>query len=126
MTDLVCLVGVYHADGGVRGELTYVLGRLLGTAHCALCDITHARIRRKPAWDAMVGRLGVPVDLVHRNEVPADVAALVMTAGTPLVAARRRDGSVDLLLGPGDLELDGSISRVEQALLAALDGRART
>ena len=41
MTDLVGLVAVYHADGGVRGELSYVLGRLLGTAHCALCDITH-------------------------------------------------------------------------------------
>ena len=33
--------GVYHADGGIIGELAYVWGKIRGTAHCALCDITH-------------------------------------------------------------------------------------
>lgn len=48
------LVGVYHANGGLRGEVAYVVGKFLGTAHFALCDITHSPVRRKPAWDAMV------------------------------------------------------------------------
>ena len=45
------IVGVYHADGGVMGELRYILGKARGTAHCALCDITHSTVRRKAAWD---------------------------------------------------------------------------
>ncbi len=123
MSDVAGLVGVYHADGGVRGELSYAVGHLLGTAHCALCDITHGPLRRKPAWDAMVLRLAVPVELVHRNELPADLLSLVATVGTPMVAVRRTDGSVASLLGPGDLQLDGSIEAIESALLAALGPR---
>jgi hypothetical protein len=30
------LVGVYNADGSVRGELTYFINARLGRAHCAL------------------------------------------------------------------------------------------
>ncbi len=120
MTEVVGLVGVYHADGGVRGELSYVVGRLLGTAHCALCDITHKTVRRKAAWDEMVARLRLPVTLVHRNEVPADLVSLVATVGTPMMALRRDDGSVGALLGPQDLELDGSVAALEAALTTAL------
>lgn len=41
------LVGVYDADGGLLGEAAYVVGRLCGTRHCALCDITHSAVRRR-------------------------------------------------------------------------------
>ena len=40
------LVGVYHADGGLLGELRYAYGKVRGTAHCSLCDITHATVWR--------------------------------------------------------------------------------
>ena len=42
------LVGVYDADGGLLGEAAYVWGKVRGTRHCALCDITHRRVRRRP------------------------------------------------------------------------------
>ena len=77
---VVGLVGVYHADGGPIGEAKYVLGKLLGTAHCALCDITHSPVRRKPAWDRMVAGLGVDVELLHLNEMSPEVAAATATA----------------------------------------------
>ena len=57
------LIGVYHADGGPIGEARYVLGRMLGTAHCGLCDITHSPVRRKPEWD----RIGIE----HLARLPA-------------------------------------------------------
>lgn len=117
--DPVELIGVYHADGGVAGEARYVLGSLLGLAHCALCDITHSPVRRKPAWDAMVQRLGVPVRLVHRNERTAEEVA-ACTHGTPTLLIRRRDGRLDVLLGPAALELGGSVEAFEQAALTAL------
>ena len=51
------LVGVYDADGGLRGEAAYLWGRLRGTTHCGLCDITHSSVRRKASWDRMVASL---------------------------------------------------------------------
>lgn len=49
MTDqpIVRYTGIYNADGGLVGEVRYVVGHLLGTAECALCDITHSPVRRK-------------------------------------------------------------------------------
>ncbi len=116
------LVGVYHADGGPVGEAKYVIGKLFGTAHCSLCDITHSPMRRKPDWDAMVARLGLPVDLLHRNEAPADIAAEVRSHGTPLLLARTR-GSLIALLSPSRINtLGGSVDRFEAAVREALDG----
>lgn len=110
------LIGVYHADGGVVGEAKYVIGKLLGTAHCALCDITHSPVRRKPAWDAMVARLGVPFRLVHLNEMTAEVAAAVGRSGSPVVLQRSPDG-LSVLLGPEALDaLGGSVDAFEQAV----------
>lgn len=115
LDDVVELIGVYHADGGLVGETRYLVGHLLGRAHCALCDITHSPVRRKPAWDAMVARLGVPVRLVHLNERSAAERA-ACTEGTPCVLARRRDGRLEVLLRPADLELGGSVDAFEQAV----------
>lgn len=121
---MVGLVGVYHADGGLAGEARYVIGKLLGTAHCGLCDITHSPVRRKPEWDAMVARLGLPFTLLHLNELPDDVAAAVAVHGSPAVLARRPDGSVDLLLGPEPLDrLGGSVAAFESAARTALEAR---
>jgi hypothetical protein len=113
--DLRELVGVYHADGGLVGETRYVIGHLLGRAHCALCDITHSPVRRKPAWDAMVLRLGVPVRLVHLNERSEQERA-VSGEATPCVLARLADGRLQVLLGPDELELGGSVEGFEQAV----------
>ena len=121
MSEVTGLIGVYHADGGVVGEARYVIGKLLGTAHCALCDITHSPVRRKPAWDAMVERLGIPFTLLHLNEMPADVAAAVAEGGSPAVLARAADGSLAPLLGPEDLDrLGGSVEAFEASARAAL------
>lgn len=116
------LIGVYHADGGPMGEAKYVIGKLLGTAHCALCDVTRSPVRRKPQWDAMITRLGIPVSLLHLNEQPTDVAAATRATGTPVVLARLSDGSLAAALGPGELDrLGGSVSDFEQAVVGFLD-----
>ena len=48
------IVGVYDADGTVTGELRYWFGARVGTAHCALCDISHGTFRAKSAWRDLV------------------------------------------------------------------------
>ena len=84
-------LGVYDADGGLAGELRYVVGHLLGTAECALCDITHSPIRRKRTWDAMVTTLDAPFDLRHRNELTDAEQRAVAPMGLPVVAAELAD-----------------------------------
>jgi len=119
----VAYIGVYHADGGLIGEARYLVGSLLGTAHCALCDVTHSPIRRKRQWDQMVARLGVPFELLHLNEMAPDVADAVERWGSPLVLARRADGELVPVLDGGQLEaLDGSVAAFEQALVAVAPG----
>jgi hypothetical protein len=119
MTELQALTLVYDADGGVAGELRYVVGKLFGKAHCSLCDITHGSVSEKKAWKACRENLGVPVEQRHRNELTADVVALI--AGRyPAVVAHTSDG-LRYLLGPGELDpLGGDVGRFEATLQEAL------
>ncbi|MGL5866272.1 MAG: hypothetical protein ACRCYX_10450 [Dermatophilaceae bacterium] len=125
MSEVVEVVGVYDADGGWRGEVAYVVGHLLGRTECALCDVTHSPVRRKPAWDAMVAGLPVPVRVVHRNETSDGERAAVAASGLPVVLGRRPDGVLDVLLDRAALTgLDGSVEAFESRLRRALDGRS--
>jgi hypothetical protein len=111
------LIGIYHADGGVLGELRYVAGKLLGNAHCSLCDITHAGVRRKHSWDAMAAGLGVGITLLHLNELDSELESAVQRFGSPTVLAVLEDGSLVEVLGSADLDgLDGSVVRFDVAL----------
>ncbi len=115
------LVGVYDADGGLLGEAAYVWGKIRGTRHCALCDITHGPVRRKPAWDRMVADLGIPMDLVHLNEMPSDVRQAVVACGAPVVLLRTAAGLRPLVVGAELDTLDGSVARLGDLLRARLD-----
>lgn len=104
------LLGVYNADGGLVGELRYIVGHLLGTTSCALCDITHSPIRRKREWDALVAELGIRVDLRHLNELDereraavGDRAPVVLVERDGVLSppARRRPADRPRRLGRG-------------------------
>jgi len=116
------LVGVYRAEGTLRGEISYVVGRLIGTAHCALCDITHSPVRRKAAWDRMAAGLGVPFELVHLDERDPDTARVVTGWDDSPAVLAELDGGLVRVLGPDDLEaVGGDVARFERALRAALE-----
>jgi len=113
-------LGVYDADGGLAGELRYVIGHLLGTAECALCDITHSPVRRRPAWDRMVTTLGVPFDLRHRNELTEAEQHATATMRLPFVAAELADGTfVEVLDAAALAACDGDLEVFHARLLAA-------
>jgi hypothetical protein len=120
------LVGVYDADGGLRGEAAYVWGKVRGTKHCGLCDITHSTVRRKGEWDRMAAELPVPVRLLHLNELDATLEEAVASTGAPVVLARDEAGWRELV---GAAELDrmaGSVDALATVLrrhLAAPAGR---
>jgi hypothetical protein len=114
------LVGVYDAEGGLLGEAAYVCGKLRGTRHCALCDVTHGRVRRKPESDRTVADLGIPVDLLHLDEMPADVRLAVAACGAPAVLGRTGAGLLPLVVGTEIDALDGSVARLGDLLRARL------
>jgi hypothetical protein len=87
---------MYDADGTLLGELAYVVGHVLGRRTCALCDITHGRLRRRREFDEAAATLRVPFDLVHRNERAVELVALTDDA-LPCVVAEG-DGERVLLL----------------------------
>lgn len=113
------LTGIYHADGGLVGELRYVIGKLRGTSHCALCDITHGATRKKPGFERCEAALPLPLELVHLNERSPEVRAF--TEGkTPCVVGHTAEGLV-MLLSAQELEtMQGSVQAFEAALRQAL------
>lgn len=118
------LVGVYDADGGLLGEAAYVWGKLRGTRHCSLCDITHSPWRRKPAWDAMAAELSVPIGLVHRNELEEGLAAVVARLGSPIVLGRAGDDWISVVADDELRAMDGSVDRLALLLRERLAGDA--
>ena len=114
-TAITELIGVYDANGSVRGELAYALRKVTGRGHCSLCDITHGGLRRRRGFDAACSNLGVPFTLLHRNERAADVVA-VSADRTPMVLGRTSEGLVVLL---GAEQLD-ECSPSPEALVNAL------
>jgi hypothetical protein len=115
------LIGVYNADGGMRGELSYLAGKLRGTAHCSLCDITHSAVRRKRDWDLLVNRQKLSIELRHRNELPAELRDRTDIFPPAIIAIFSDDTAPISLMGPAELESClGSVNAFEQALQARL------
>lgn len=119
------LTGIYHADGSLIGELRYVFGKLTGTAHCALCDITHAGVRRKSSFATGCAALPVPFEAVHLDERTAEVRAF--TEGkTPCVIAHTEAG-LSVVLDAAALDAcGGDDQRFFEALTGALEAAGLT
>ena len=114
-TTVVRLVGVYAADGTLRGELSYWVGAGRGRAHCALCDVTHGLLRERSDWRRCREAMPVPFDTYHRDDQPAAVRDAAQGA-TPVVLAETAVGYV-VLLGPAELDAcSGSGASFAEAL----------
>jgi hypothetical protein len=110
------LVGVYDAEGTLRGELAYFVGARLGRAHCALCDITHGLLRERADWRGCRDGLAVPFATFHRDDQPVEVRDAV--AGLAPVVVAETDQGVVLLLGPDALD---ACAASPERLVAAIE-----
>ena len=106
------LYGVYNADGGIMGELAYLWGKIRGTAHCALCDITHRGVSKKKQWKEYEERIRVPIELLHINE--QEEALAQFTEGKTPCVVGDYSGELKMVMNAEDLEECGkSVEKFE-------------
>lgn len=119
------LIGVYKADGGMWGELSYFFGHLVGATSCSLCDISHSPIKKRSAFKALEKELyrdhAVAIKMIHMNE--RNERELKASAGRePCMLLEYPDGSISMLLDAVDLKaLRGSVTSLRKLLLSRLD-----
>lgn len=112
-------IGVYNAEGTLRGELSYWFGRRRGTAHCGLCDITHGSVRERADWRACRAELPIAFDTYHLDDQPDEVRPLT-DGNSPAVLADTDVGPV-VLMGPAELDAcAASPEALVERLLAAV------
>lgn len=114
------LTMVYDADKGIRGEASYLFGMMKGK-HCALCDITHSGVRRKGDFDELTCSLGVPVEVIYRNQQDPVLAAFTAANGHGAIVVAQTEDGLQLLMDDAALaHCDGDVDAFARELRARL------
>jgi hypothetical protein len=119
------LIGVYNADGGLRGELAYVFGHLIGTRSCSLCDISHSPIKKKASFKELEQHLlaehGIVVRMIHLNE-RNEREKKASEGREPCMLLEYPDESISMFLDSTDLKaLSGRVGSLKKLILSRLD-----
>lgn len=114
------LIGVYDADGTLRGEVAYWIGARLGRRHCSLCDVTHGTFTEKSIWKRCRSSLPVPFDTYHRDDQPDDIRRASGDTA-PVVIAETSAGFVVLLDDARISSVDGDPSRLVDLIGEAVE-----
>jgi hypothetical protein len=116
---------VYNGDSGLGAILLDVVKKALGREDCALCAIAYGPTGKRRAWAACEARLGVAVEELHRDQLPA--AWGIGRAQLPCILGRAADEPPLVLLTRAEIEAcRGSIAELEGRLRNALvSGRAQ-
>ena len=113
------IYAIYHADGGIFGELAYVWGKITGSAHCALCDITHSGVSMKRKWKELMKDLDVEFELLHLNEQFPKLAEFTRQR-TPCVVMSNSEGLKMIIDADKLEECNKSVESFQGALESAL------
>ncbi len=113
------LTFVYDADGTVFGEIAYLFRSRFKGEHCSLCDITHTWHGKRREFTSCEGRLRLPIEYLHRNDLGVEYASIV--DALPTVLAHVGDEWI-VLLAPDQIDtFDGDVGTFENAVRTALE-----
>ena len=107
--------GVYHADGGLIGEIKYVAGALLKGQHCSLCDITHKIAWEKSDMKQLRNKFDIPFHLVHLNERSDDLISYT-DGNTPILVAKTDSGFLTIASDDELKECRGSVLSLSELI----------
>ena len=114
------IILVYNADSGLAAMLLDAVKKATGREDCALCDITYSPIGKRREWAACERRLGVTVEELHRDQVPASWG--VGRSELPAILGRRGDDQPFVLLTRAEISACGrSIDQLERRIRERLD-----
>ncbi len=108
MSSFQKLIGIYNAKGSLIGELQYFFGKIRGTAHCALCDITHGKLKEKDDFKKCKQDLDIPLELLHLDELNSELEEFSKEA--PCIIGKNKEGFVLII---DSEELEGCKSSVD-------------
>ena len=119
------LIGIYNADGGIVGELTYFFGHLIGVRSCTLCDISHSPIMKKSSFKELEKHLlaehGILVRMIHLNE-RNEREQKASEGREPCMLLEYPDETISMFLDSTDLKaLSGSVSSLKKLISSRLD-----
>lgn len=119
------LIGIYKADGGIVGELSYFFGHLIGVRSCSLCNISHSPIMKKSSFKELEKFLltehGILVRMIHLNE-RNEKEQKASEGREPCMLLEYPDQSISMFLDSTDLKaLSGSVSSLRKLILSRLD-----
>ncbi len=84
------IIGIYNAYSGILGELKYTIGKIMGTTHCALCEITHGwHPLGKAEWRQEIKWWGNLKNL-HINDQPPEMKAITQGQTPCIVLAKQK------------------------------------
>jgi hypothetical protein len=110
---------VYDGDSGVRALLLDVVKKAIGREDCPLCEITYGPLGKRRAWSACASRLGVAVEELHRDQLPA--AWEIARDDLPCILARAGDEAPSVLLTrEAIVSCRSSVEQLDRELRAAL------
>ena len=100
-------------------DSSYVWGKITGTAHCSLCDITHKGISMKRDWKDFTNGLDLEFELLHLNEQTQVLADF--TAGKTPCVVGEESGEMKILVDAESLEgCNKSVSSFVSTLMSSL------
>lgn len=110
------LLFIFDANSGLWDAFVDSAKKVLRINGCALCQITHGLVTEKSEWRECQDALGVPIEYLHRDEIPGDLRSLV-EGQLPCIVAEH-DGERTLLLGSGAISrCSGSVDDLRGKLL---------
>ena len=118
---LTGIILVYNADSGLAAMLLDAVKKAVGREDCSLCEITYSPLGKRREWAACASRLGVPVEELHRDQLPA--AWGIGRAELPCILGRTGEEHPIILLTRAEIAACDGVEPLERRLRSAIDAR---
>lgn len=111
---------VFNADSGLGAMLLDVLKKAVGREDCELCEITYGPLGRRGDWKTCERSLGLIVDELHRDQIPADWN--IAPEQLPCILARSGEQKPFVFVTRDEIAAcGGGIDALDRQIRAALD-----
>lgn len=110
------LVLVFDAESGKLNAFVDSVKKILTIQGCSLCAITHGLKGEKDDWKSCKEEFGIPIDYLHRNEIPESLS-LKIAGKFPCIVAEVENESIVLMTSEVLDRCRGSVADLKGRIL---------